>query len=343
VVRRAARAAVSSLRWDDCFRCLCAGLSLFSIVVAIPANGIELFRQRGEPEAISFDIFVLEDISISNIADEPKNGHVRIESPAGVGLKHSARHCAWKVPGFTTGASSDMSGQGVEWSLRNLKWRWRSHGWDYNRIDLNDLSPRAAKVSDVESNKIVSEVHLANLFLSGLCRNACVDVVASNEWIKVWDFNRQNRQFGYFGALLSRFCSAFSDSNRGFHIAGLFGGGIHQTNGRLIESPRIENEEPGEDSEQPISWLVKKLLVPGAFLLSFFGVLIGSDRSPEFAPRNMVPRLNHGLPVTRRRAEIARALNSGSNILITASTETASAASRSAWRLFSRMRPPMSA
>jgi hypothetical protein len=45
----------------------------------------------------------------------------------------------------------------------------------------------------------------------------------------------------------------------------------------------------------------------------------------------------------RMIGQTVRALNSGSNILITASTATASAASRSARRLLSRMRPPMSA
>jgi hypothetical protein len=41
-------------------------------------------------------------------------------------------------------------------------------------------------------------------------------------------------------------------------------------------------DRQGSNKGTPLA-VTPLMLVPGAFMLSFFGVLIGSDRSPEFA------------------------------------------------------------
>ena len=72
-----------------------------------------------------------------------------------------------------------------------------------------------------------------------------------------------------------------------------FIGRFHQPVGGLIEFASIEDKKPGKNSEQPISWFVKNILIPGLFLASFFVVMIGSDRSLRFA-RWAIPILGFG-------------------------------------------------
>ncbi|MGD0024486.1 MAG: hypothetical protein ABSC37_07645 [Xanthobacteraceae bacterium] len=95
--------------------------------------------------------------------------------------------------------------------------------------------------------------------------------LARTKYENIWPLQFREGILCRLSGLLSRLCGGIRDGKRIFHVTGLLGGGIKQ--------PHSEGGQNAvEKNEQPIGGMIKKSIVPVAFLISFLS-LIGPVRA----------------------------------------------------------------
>jgi hypothetical protein len=164
----------------------------------------ELVIAGRKTEAKAADIFVVENVEVADVAHEPKKISLSVEFASINALIHHFGKFAGEVFGLVIFPNNDTR-QAIERMIGDLKWRGRSHSEPYLAENLDYLGGSSPKILEIVFDEVVPIRKTANLEITrGVLFD--LDSVVSNERIEIGNFDRQERQFGSFGAAIGSTC-----------------------------------------------------------------------------------------------------------------------------------------